>query len=978
MQRPDQLVSQIHDAISRVDGQVLPQGSDELARHYADAVRQVNESLSGYVTVLREGLRSEALHWAELAPPVLEQAARLDFPDLPDWVELCQRNGFDAPPEINATAAIELDDAFQQEHRLQEALSRHRRLALMRAPLSARLKILRRLRQMDLDNPLWAQDLIELEKVRQKQILVEARTADVKADAQALQALLDEVRSPWEQEIPEQLEQDIERLLNKHRAAQAAESINQVVQSLSLALHQSNDSEIKNKLGEYQKLAATLGHTTHPDVVAQAQQHTSLQLKKQAEQRDHEQAIAAITLALNSDSAPQIIQSQINTLERQGHPVPNDLKQQVAERHEAINAVNERKKRTVLLAAVAALGIAGGIGAALWWQQQQTKQSNQAFTKLTELISENNHDAAWTEFQTLQTNPGSWLKQSRFMDIERSLDDWKKQDTERAARFQASIKRLQDRVAASIGPTELAALARDARTADENKTLEELRQNVSIALKQGAAERDTQIQQAIEELDTRHASLTQELPLLQWHTPVLGMQETLTAYADVDGISPGTQHKISNLQTKLAASLSQSQQASANRAATDQTLDRLARLVNKPLDFFGQIGADLQDPVVRETPLAQSLRRVAHTSRYVADAVAWRKTLSAIQAVEPKNAQQATQSLSAINAYLRAYPNGHFAQAAADYGSYLRQAQIALNPDNAVTATSGDIALLLRSPIIGSLNKIPLKFGGFWYTISEDPGQPTFAGKRIYRVFDNPKDALRGVLVDRTLNDKDVITPYEPSPAAITKFSQNAWQLLKDNPDRWIDIHTLLLIELMATQGVDPIHKVAVAKEIASIASERDWPNNPAMNRWRRQLSTVDTSVNWLNPKDNAAKTQRDKAISVLNEAPDWESARVKNQALWEKLNDAMIDFTPVGILDQSSPSDTVSSRPIPVDILLQTPDQKADLWSVRPSPKEPGGWTQETVGTLRNGQLTWLPSHQNHPTGTLLFWQLATDPIAR
>jgi hypothetical protein len=188
------------------------QGADAMdflraaAADYSVACDQVNERLHQCGSLLRQGLRSEAIQLAEIEPNLLDTAALLDFPERAQWVEAAGRYGMGAPTPLLLDVAAELNEAYGLEQPLTTLLQRHRLLALGRGPLSARIGVLRALADMDAANPVWQEDLRTFEEERQKQIAAEVRAATQRQDAAALAALDEELSDPlWRNPPPTEL-----------------------------------------------------------------------------------------------------------------------------------------------------------------------------------------------------------------------------------------------------------------------------------------------------------------------------------------------------------------------------------------------------------------------------------------------------------------------------------------------------------------------------------------------------------------------------------------------------------------------------------------------------------------------------------------------------------------------------------------------------------------------------------------------------
>jgi hypothetical protein len=119
------------------------------ARRVASAAGRHRVQRLGHVTLLQQGLRSEAIQLAEAEPKLLNVVAALDFPERSEWDDLVQMNQLTPAPMLPIEPARLLNEAYAEEDPLQDLLRRHRRLALQRAPLRSRIGVLRQLAAQD-------------------------------------------------------------------------------------------------------------------------------------------------------------------------------------------------------------------------------------------------------------------------------------------------------------------------------------------------------------------------------------------------------------------------------------------------------------------------------------------------------------------------------------------------------------------------------------------------------------------------------------------------------------------------------------------------------------------------------------------------------------------------------------------------------------------------------------------------------------
>ena len=137
----------------------------------------MNQRLRQVGQLLKRGLRGEALQLTEEEPNLLDFVGMLDFPELPAWRELLKRWGMAPPPALLIDLAADINQAYADQQPLESLLKQHRLLALARAPLAARTRILRQIRQADAANMAWEEDLKILETARIRQLDQEIDTA---------------------------------------------------------------------------------------------------------------------------------------------------------------------------------------------------------------------------------------------------------------------------------------------------------------------------------------------------------------------------------------------------------------------------------------------------------------------------------------------------------------------------------------------------------------------------------------------------------------------------------------------------------------------------------------------------------------------------------------------------------------------------------------------------------------------------------
>lgn len=175
-----------------------------------EAIEEINEALRETDRLLFEGLRDEAigLHDPELAAVALRLNLD-DKPRLPELSLLCASEGIELPPAIDFAALSALNSAYSEVEQLRRPLDRLRRLALERAPLKKRIKLLRQLRSHDSSKPVWGDQVASHEEVRLLELNDAVKQAVRSRDPAAIAVLNEELTHPgWSVPVPPRLKHE--------------------------------------------------------------------------------------------------------------------------------------------------------------------------------------------------------------------------------------------------------------------------------------------------------------------------------------------------------------------------------------------------------------------------------------------------------------------------------------------------------------------------------------------------------------------------------------------------------------------------------------------------------------------------------------------------------------------------------------------------------------------------------------------------
>jgi hypothetical protein len=361
--------------------EVVTEQIRELARRYARARCECNERLRWCEELLKKELRDDALQLAREDPPVLELIDALDFPERAQWDEITRTRGLPRPPEFLRSAAEALKEAHARTQTLQNLWRQHRRFALARAPLGARLDVMRRIGAAASHDPVWDEDITSFEKVRIGQLEADANEAVKQDRTDRLQELLEEVRTtPWKAGPPLELLEFIEEFANRQQAKESRRTLEDLASDLHLALAASDTARARDLCDRWNHEAAR-AQLSPSDPLYERVRVASDWLADQTRQADEESqrraSLASLQIALESRvSRAELEQLYRDVLSHDPGGVPEPIEQRYHTRIQALD--NARRRRTKIIACAGLLGVALFAGLLWFWIERSITASHVA------------------------------------------------------------------------------------------------------------------------------------------------------------------------------------------------------------------------------------------------------------------------------------------------------------------------------------------------------------------------------------------------------------------------------------------------------------------------------------------------------------------------------------------------------------------------------------------------------------------------
>lgn len=459
------VVESIRSALSRRDG-ISEESMRPLATVYAAEVERVNERLSSAVALLHKGLRSEAIQSVSMAPNAMDAAAALDFVEADEWLDILQFLEIPVPPPLNRELVEELNEAIVEAQPLEGLLRQQRRLAIARAPLPWRLKVLRRIAERDPGNGVWRDDLESWEKVRLQQIQGEATHANGMEGLPALRGLQKELdHSPWVHSPGANLIKFVRQKHQKLIASKALVTLKELAPRLHDAFCAMNEAEARALRTQWDAAAESLGQQLPPELTEETQDALGwlAQLDHRAEQRRlRAVAVGRLEAALDQDAPLGELEKAYRQAANFDEPIPPDLLQ----RYQVTVADQElatKRRFQIIVASIAVTAAVLLFALGLWqWESMRVAQEQAATKELEALIDAGDTDAALSFLKQIGDREPRVADSTGVRSLANRLDSLVAQEGQRVEQFRAALAQASADDPAS---TDLVALGRAERLA---------------------------------------------------------------------------------------------------------------------------------------------------------------------------------------------------------------------------------------------------------------------------------------------------------------------------------------------------------------------------------------------------------------------------------------------------------------------------------------------------------------------------------
>jgi hypothetical protein len=943
-----------------------------LARQYAEACAEANERLSRCGQLLLRGLRSEAIHLAEAEPRLLDVVALLDFPERDDWRGLVELYELPEAHELNLGTADALCAAYAEADPLQGLLRQHRRLALARAPLDGRIRVLRQIARQDAVNSIWADDLREYEKARLRQVRDEAGDALTRHDLPRLQALNEELASAgWTQRPPAALVEGVRQAVQTLRRDAARRTLGEIEPALNEAfgafdLPAGRALRVR-WLAQVKEAALPPGDPLR-DRAEPALAWLDEADRREAEGRAHADAVAALERALDDGADRVELERLAHAVARIERGLPDATAHRLRSRMAADDLATSRRSRLVLVGVAGGLALTAAVTFTLVRQHQRDRAVAEAVAAIDAAIGEdrlvealNLHDRFARAEAALAAAPALLAARNR-------IEAARSQEADRARRFAETLARLDGVDPVQERPAELQAARELARGDADRAALEGVLQARAA---RRAEERRRRDDAATPRLDALAATIKRAeqaaaaaAPTAEVEAEVRRVLAELAALEpDVARASPQVRalHRLhgSRLTAVREALLRRKQEAGAEVA--------LATAVGSIQDGAEPYAKAIESYLAAApgSPRAEAFRRSLGERPLWDAALAWGQQAAEWTAEPlPRDPAKARERAALVARFLADHPASPDAERLAAY----RAALEAMGRREGENSLRDDVLTLCGDILVDQLYLVEMREG-------TDRVRPYYTTERLGP--QGPADGRFEYLVgfDGRTRERTFVKPQvkyvglSPQSRLVASFKKS----LFDDPTLagWDTLMLGLARGFAEDPEIDPLLKLRFVEEVLKLGAEGSVPLREAITPTRQAIARigVDRGIAWMDPDDPFAADQRPRAAEGLAQLPPWGEVLRQVQAARERIEAVVRERrTPAGWLARGAGSGGAWE----CRLAGSPPSRDGLLWAVVPGPPPSAAWA--AIGKVQAGRVVLAPARAaDVAEGRLVFYSEGT-----
>jgi len=347
-----------------------------IAKQFQDIVIQLNSRLDRCAELLRNNRALEAINYAEMQPPILEVASKVNFPRLNEWRTLCQQLSLPEPPEVANDIIELLNDAYSESMVLQPLVNAYRKI-VRKGSIEDKIRLLRRIKILDSATPSWGESLIKLEKVHLKSLIKKAESSLLENDEIAIQIAYSELTEEgWSVQLPNELLKRLKDALQVFHYNKLKEQAQVLISNISDAYSMLDYKELKQAVNTWDNFINNnefLPNASETMQIEEAKEWFAIQTAEKKQKKDYKETLSSLEEKLNEATGEIGIDNLFHKLESFDEDIPKRIINRYYEIKDNFDIERKRKFTFKMIGVVSVIVILISISVYVLYLQNQKK-----------------------------------------------------------------------------------------------------------------------------------------------------------------------------------------------------------------------------------------------------------------------------------------------------------------------------------------------------------------------------------------------------------------------------------------------------------------------------------------------------------------------------------------------------------------------------------------------------------------------------
>ena len=885
LERFKEVVREIQEVLYG-NAKVQADAVQSLQREYSEAVAEINLRLEKCCSLLKKGLRTDALRECDVPPNLFEVVDVADFRERFLWGEFLAQNDLPTPPEL-ATGQIDLiTEAVPQEARLKQLMEKHRLFALARAPLRRRLKVLRQIQVKDPENKLWRPDIRSYEQARLKEIKAESKAASNESDLKELSLLVSELESSeWLNPVPESLGEFVQESHSRVQKQLAMQELEEVAHALNDAFADL-DVQTGYNLRKRWSSRALIVQLDASEPVSELAQPALEWLQREDEQdrvnnefveRYHglgdllDQEVPLKIREIESDRTvvsrafEHLEQLRTDLDDEQGEQLAA-ITQRVRQRLSQMQERERRVRRNRLVGIVLSVLVVAGVTGWSIDQGLVVRRAGNYAGHIQALIDKSELDSAGDMLDKLKTGDPRVFQHSDVQGLVANLDSARGKEGTRLA----TRKGLKTDIEGKLENPSWENVAEAERLFGEFKkhSIPEKDSAADTELESGISAFKSKVQGAVDDEFLKEFGRIQQ----EYDSTDINLVEKteilLSKLLETPNVTAGLLSPVRVFETRVKADLS----GMRRDGRKNSLFAAITKAVGDVENFRGELKNFSELADFRAENTSREFRDVLQKDIPLVSGIeAWSKMTRELSTRDLSNlsVKEATSLSARCESLLEDQPGHPSAKVVKQLQPYLMSVMARLG-DEDVSILDG-LEKALNNPIVAELFMVRTKEGKRFYSRK----RPISMGKTTYRiehfvdVGDLSEVKVRLLPVSLIANEKDGNGQFilESPQSRFREVALRQIDLLRREKGAWHQAFMKLLVELREDKEMEPLLKVQLLRVVTVVAVTghsflRDILKDD-IKETAKGVEDIDIDVNWIHPEpkedvDDIAKSRRE------------------------------------------------------------------------------------------------------------------------